>query len=81
MCVFVYIFLKEISMRKLIIGFSTCQLRHILFIFKKEHVSCYLFKLLQIKRTNKNIFNYEKWKGYMLSKLSLLSPHQNHLWP
>lgn len=71
----------RINLNKWIFNMST--LRYILFIFKKEHVSCYLFKLLQIKRLNKQKnFQLQKMESVpTLHKFSPLSPHKNHLWP
>lgn len=83
--VFVYIFPKEISMRNSIninnwifdMSTETFYLFSRKSMFHVIYSNCFKWK----GPIKKIIFNYEKWKGYMLSKLSLLSPHQNHLWP
>lgn len=81
LCVYIYSLKKyQETQLTLINEFSTCQVRHILFIFKNMFHVIYSNRSKLKGPMKKKKFNYEKWKGYVMSNLSLLSPHQNPLW-
>lgn len=71
MCVFVYILLKEISMRSSISIINWIfNMSTETYLFSRKSMFCVIYSNCSKLKgpTKKNIFNYEKWKGYIYSK-------------